>query len=289
MKIVAPRTFEYARPKSVAQVLELLGPGTTVLAGGTDLVTMRADGRIEPSSVVDIKAVSGLSFVEHGADGVRVGATTTMAELAAVQDPELMAVVDGAAIVGSVQTRNRATLGGNVCRSSPAGDTLPGLLVLDAVAVAEGPAGDRRVPLREFFTGPGLNALAKGELLTAVAIPLRGGGGAYSRLTYRAWMDLAVMGVAARIRLDGDICAEAAIAIGGMAPTPLLVDDAARTLVGTSLGDAELAAAADTAAEACSPIDDVRGSREYRLQGLRALLPRVVATARARSERSEPR
>jgi carbon-monoxide dehydrogenase medium subunit len=284
MKIVAPRTFDYARPESLAAALELLGPGTVVLAGGTDLVTMRADGRIEPSTVVDVKAVPDLRFIEHGAEAVRVGATTTMAELAAERGPELMAVVDGAAVVGSVQTRYRATLGGNVCRSSPAGDTLPGLLVLDAVAEAEGPAGSRRVPLREFFTGPGLNALEEGELLTGVAIPLRGGGGAYSRLTYRAWMDLAVMGVAAWIRLEGDACSEASIAIGGMAPTPLLVDDAARTLIGTSLGEAELAAAAASAAEACAPIDDVRGSREYRLQGLRALLPRVVAAARARAE-----
>jgi carbon-monoxide dehydrogenase medium subunit len=250
---------------------------------------MRADGRIEPSAVLDIKAVPGLSFIEHGDGEVRVGATTTMAELARELDPDLMAVVDGAALVGSVQTRNRATLGGNVCRSSPAGDTLPGLLVLDAVATLEGSSGARKVGLREFFTGPGLNALAVDELLTVIEIPLRGGGGAYQRLTYRAWMDLAVMGVAAWVRLEGDTCAAAAIAIGGMAPTPLLAEEAAGSLIGTSLGEAELAAAAELAAQSCTPIDDVRGSREYRLHGLRALLPRVVTAARARSKQSGPR
>jgi len=289
MRIVAPDRFEYVRPASLAAAFDRLGPETTVLAGGTDVVTLRAGGRIEPATVVDIKGVPGLSHIEHGSGSVRVGTTTTMAELARERDPALMAVIDGAGVVGSVQTRNRATLGGNVCRSSPAGDTLPGLLVLDALATLERKGGTRQVPLREFFTGPGLNVLAADELLTAIEIPLPDGGGAYQRLTYRAWMDRAVMGVAAGVRREDGTCAEAAIAIGGMAPTPLLAEEAAASLVGTALDKPDLAAAAEFAARLCEPIDDVRGSREYRLHGLQALLPRVVAAARARSERPDAR
>jgi carbon-monoxide dehydrogenase medium subunit len=289
VRIVAPAVFDYARPASLAEALDWLAahPDAAVLAGGTDVVTMRADGRIEPSALMDVKALPELRFVEHTAETVRIGAASTMGELAEEADRELRALIDGAAVVGSAQTRNRATIGGNICRSSPAGDALPGLLVLDALVVLERSGGSRRVPLREFFTGPGLNVRGGDELLTAIEVPRRGGGGAYSRLTYRAWMDLAVMGVAARIELDGDTCVGAEIAIGGMAPTPILATDAARALIGTGLGEAEIAAAVAAAEAICSPIDDVRGTSEYRLHGLRALLPRVVLHARARCEEPE--
>jgi carbon-monoxide dehydrogenase medium subunit len=197
----------------------------------------------------------------------------------------LAALADGASIVGSPLTRNRATIGGNVCRSSPAGDTLPPLLVLDAKAHLASIRGHREVGLAEFFTGPGLNVMAAGEILLSLELPRRSGGSAYRRLTYRKWMDLAVVGVAAWVVVDSaGRCRDAAVAFGGAAPTPRLVSDAAEALRGTGLDDAALDRAAAAVVAAASPIHDVRGSISHRLRGLETLTRRVIRDARRRAD-----
>lgn len=285
MRSPAP-AFRYARPTSLAEALGILASSdgdTAILAGGTDFVTMRASDGLRPRQVVDLKGVAGLGGIERG-KVIRIGAATPMAVIAGRTDRELFALRDGAALVGSAQIRNRATLGGNVCRSSPAGDTLPGLLVLDARLRVSGGSGDRTVELGEFFTGPGTNDLGATELVSVVELPVQDGGSAYQRLTYRAWMDLAVMGVAARLMIRDGSCVEAAVALGGVAPKPILVPETAERLVGTELGPGDVDGAVEAAVAASAPIDDVRGSRAYRIRGIRALMPRVLRTARDRAE-----
>jgi carbon-monoxide dehydrogenase medium subunit len=279
--LVAPAEFAYLRPASLAEALDELGAreGALALAGGTDLVTMRASGQLAPKALVDIKGVQELVGVRSENGVVRVGAATAFADLLASGVAGGNAVADGAALVGAVQTRHRATIGGNVCRSSPAGDTLPGLLVLGAEAQLASAKGSRRVALEEFFLGPGQNVLQPGELLTALEFDASRGASAYRRLTYRAWMDLAVIGVAVWLELDGGACRAARVALGGLAPVPLLVPESAAALADTELSPGDLDAAVEAAVAAARPISDVRGTSEHRIAGLRALLPRVVADA----------
>ncbi|WP_037065850.1 FAD binding domain-containing protein [Pseudonocardia acaciae] len=280
--------FEYRRPGTVAALIaDMAEPGACALAGGTDLVPLRAAGALAPSVLVDVKHIAELRGVHANNDGIRIGAATTLADLGARVDPALDAVLDGARVVGGAQTRERATLGGNLCRSSPAGDTLCGLLVLDAVAELHSARGTREVAVRDFFTGPGRNVMTPDEILVSVLFPAGRGGSAYRRFTYRRWMDLAVVGVAARLAFSEDTCVDAAVAIGAVAPTPLLVPDAASALVGTACDDAAIARALEPVLATAAPIDDVRGTRAHRLRVLRSLTSDVLRLARARA-RSRP-
>ncbi len=256
------------------------------LAGGTDLVIMRASGVVSPSVLVDLKRLAKLKSVEATQSGFTIGTLATMETLARRDDRGLGALVDGAAVVGAPQTRARATLGGNVCRSSPAGDTLAGLLVLEADAELSTAAGTRRLSLAQFFTGPGTNALEGGELLVRLHLPRLGGGSAYGRLTYRRWMDLAVVGVAARLLLDeqGE-CVDASIALSAAAPTPILVPEVGATLVGSRCELDALETACGDMVRAATPIDDVRGTRRYRERVLRPLGRRVLGLAYLRATR----
>jgi carbon-monoxide dehydrogenase medium subunit len=260
---------EYHRPETLAEALALLGEGAIPLAGGTDVVPLRRSGAIAPDALVDVKRLQELRGIAPGG----LGAAETFDSIAAA-DAVPEAVRDGARVVGAWQTRTRATIGGNVCRSSPAGDTLCGLLVHDAELELVSGAGARRVPIREFFLGPGRNLRRADELLVRIGLGTPAGGSAYERFTYRRWMDLAIVGAAARIAVEDGRCVDAAVAVGGVAPTPLLVADASAALVA---GERE--AALDAIVEAATPIDDVRGTRAHRLRVLRALAGRVIAKA----------
>jgi carbon-monoxide dehydrogenase medium subunit len=287
---VAPAGVAYAAPGTLAAALDLLRePGAVPLAGGTDLVVLRASGAVTASALVDLKRIDALRGVERRGGATRVGAATTMADLAPQLGAEHGALADGAGVVGAPQTRNRATLGGNVCRSSPAGDTLAPLVALDAVAHLRSDRGSRAVPLRELFTGPGRNVLRADELLVAVELPHRGGASAYRRRTYRAWMDLAVVGVAVQVRTDGDgRCVAASVALGGAAPTPTLVPAAGHALVGSAFEPDAQEEAGVAVRAAARPIDDVRGSRRHRLHAAGVLTRRVLAHARAREAELRP-
>lgn len=277
--------FVYHRPGSVEEALQLLSePGAAVLAGGTDVVPLRAGGAIAPASLVDVKGLEELRGVSEDADGgLAIGAATTMRELAADPAAGLAAVRDGAAIVGAEQTRARATIGGNLCRASPAGDTLCGLLVLDAVARLRSLGGEREVPVAEFFAGPGRSVREPDELLVSIHLPSVAPGSAYERFTYRRSMDLAVVGVAARVVIEDGPCRAAAVAIGAVAPTPLLVPEAAAALLDGDCDEAAVEAAVEAVLAAAAPIDDVRGTRTHRLRVLRPLARRVIGEAITRA------
>jgi carbon-monoxide dehydrogenase medium subunit len=252
--------------------------GTLALAGGTDLVTLRADGVLAPETLVDIKWIRELRRIGGEASHV-IGAATTMRDLIACERRGLAAITDGASVVGGAQTRARATIGGNIVRSSPAGDTLCGLLVLDARLQLRSVDGHRAVPIGEFFTGPGLNVRRANELLTAIEVPLHGGGSSYQRFTYRNAMDLAVVGVAASLTATAGVCSSASVAIGAVGPVPLLVPDAAGALVGSACGAQAIEAACAALVEVATPIDDVRGTRRHRLRVLPVLARRVIERA----------
>jgi CO/xanthine dehydrogenase FAD-binding subunit len=288
LRVVAPPPFRYVRPQSLEDaVVAMSSNGALALAGATDLVMMRADGVLAPHSLVDVKSIPELRGVGSEASHM-IGAATTMRDLLEAGQPDLAAVVDGASVVGGAQTRARATLGGNIVRSSPAGDTLCGLLVLDAVLHLRSVDGNRTLPIDAFFTGPGRNVRRASELLTAIEVPRHAGGSSYRRFTYRNAMDLAIVGVAARVTAMDGACSSAAVAIGAVGPVPLLVADAAAALVGTTCGPPAIDAACASLVEAATPIDDVRGTRRHRLRVLPTLARRVIEQAWDRAVARDP-
>jgi carbon-monoxide dehydrogenase medium subunit len=252
----------------------------SVLAGGTDLVLMRRAGLVAPSTLIDIKQIPELGELTADERGLSIGAAVTIERVAALDAIRYGALVDGARVLGAVQTRARATLGGNVCRASPAGDTLAGLLVLNAEIELASHDGSRTVPLARFFTGPGATLRRPTELAARLIVPTAHGTSAYERQTYRRWLDLAVAGVAVRVVLDRDRrCIDAAVAVAALAPTPVEVPDAAAELMESRLDANTIARTSAAILDVVDPISDVRGTREYRLRVIPALLRRAIDRA----------
>ena len=279
--------FEYHRPASLTQALELLGElgeSARPLAGGTDLLVNLKLKKLAPSALVDL---SGLSELRGGwrDDGkLTLGALNTASGLAAggPEIPRLLAL--GASVLGSPQVRHRATLGGNLVTARPAADICLPLLALGAVAVLAGPQGEREVPLDGYFLGPGQTVKQPGEVLTQVRLdaPRPGTGGGYQKLGLRQAMEIALVNVAAHLELaeDGSV-ARARVALGAVAPTPMLSPGAAAALEGAEAGPESLAAAAQAAAADAKPIDDHRGSADYRRDMVRNLTLRALEQALA--------
>lgn len=284
--------FSYARPTSLAEAVALLarhGPDARVLAGGTDLVIRLRDGTARAKVVVDVKRVPELAPGITARDGtLRITAGTTMTDLLA--DPRISegfaALADAAAVVGSVQIRNRATLVGNVCNASPAADTAPALLVYGAVIVTAGPAGERRIPLDGFFVRSGVTTLAPGELVVAIELPMPSGptGSAHERRTRRRGHDLASVTVAAL--LDGSPVTR--LAYGSVGPRPVLVLDESGVLADPASSDEDRAAALEAMlADARPSPTSLRASPAYRLAMLRVHALRAVRRAAERLAAAE--
>jgi carbon-monoxide dehydrogenase medium subunit len=280
-------------PGSVDECLQILakrGPGTKVVAGGTDLLPQLKNGVLKPGWVVDLSAVAELRTISDAADGgLRIGASVTARELE--QDARVRsrfpALAESAAMVGSIQVRNLATLGGNLCNAAPSADMAPPLLALDADAVIAGPSGQRRVSMASFFLGVRRTVLAPGELLLEIVVPAQGAqsGGNYLRHTPRRELDIAVVGVASQVTLTGGKCTTARIALAAVAPVPLRATDAEQALVGQPLTPQQIERAADLASGAARPIDDHRGSIEFRNHLVRVLTRRTLTTALQRASR----
>ena len=268
------RRFEYFAPQSLEEALSLLkehGDGVKLLAGGTDLLVHMKEGGLHPPAVVSLHALPELRRIEFNeTDGLTVGASATLAEVAAaaaVQE-RYTALADGAGIVGSVQTRNMATLGGNIANAAPSADAAPPLVVFDAVTQIAGPGGSREAPVAELFTGPGSTTLASEELITSfhLATPPARTGSVYQRHTPRKIMDIAVVGVSVRLSLaaNDDTIAEARICLGAVAPTVVRAQEAEEALTGQRPSGELFAKAAELAQAGARPISDVRGSAEFR-------------------------
>ena len=280
------RPFAYERPDRLADALALLAGRdgeARPLAGGTDLIIRIRDGSIRPATVVDVKGIAEFSRDIRPDDGwLRIGARTTMIDL--LRDDRIRrdyaALAEAAAYVGSAQIRNRATLAGNICNASPAADTVPALLVYNAVANVVGPTGSRGVPLAEFFTGPGRTVLTRGELLESVDLPFPAQpvGAAFGRITRRRGVDLATINLCGLIGADG----VARFAYGAVAPTPFVAVDSSGALVPTGPDTPARAAALRALFSRSRPITDVRGSQDYRSAMLEVMTERTWRTAAGR-------
>jgi CO/xanthine dehydrogenase FAD-binding subunit len=278
------RSFDYQRPGTVADavaLLELHGPDAQILAGGTDLVIGLRDRTIQPSAVIDLKRIPELRpAIREEAGRLSISAGTTMTQISAhpVIRRQFMALVEAADVVGSVQIRNRATLAGNICNASPAADTAPPLLVFGAHVLAQGPAGERRIPMAEFFVRSRETTLRRGELVMAIELPVPAEpmGAAYLRLTRRRGTDLASITLCCGVERSGTT----RLAYGSVGPKPRLFTDASGVLADPAAAeDAKLAILVGML-EAASPSPrSVRASPEYRLAMLRVLALRGLRAA----------
>ena len=279
------RRFEYLEPRTLRQAVRMLqqhGERARVVAGSTDFLVRWRAGFWHPDFVVNIQHLPRLDRVAFSRrNGLRLGALATIQTLE--QHPSIRqhypALAAAAASFAGVQVRNLATVGGNICNASPSGDTLPALLVYDARCTLTGPGGNREVSLDELFTGPGRTVLAHDEILTEVTLPppIPGMGALYIKHSPRGAMDIATVGVASAVALDGaGVCSEARIALGAVAPTPLRARAAEDLLKGKRLDAVALQSAAEAAMSEATPIDDVRGTGAYRRQMVGVLTRRTL-------------
>lgn len=261
---------------------------TRFLAGGTDvLVQLRAD-IVTPDVLIDVKKIDGVSEIAREGDGWRIGVAVTGAEMTEhdTLSKEWPGVVEAMDLVGSTQIQGRATLTGNLCNGSPAADSVPAMVAAGATVSVTGPNGARKVAVEDIPTAPGKTSLETGEMIMAVHLPARGsnGGDAYLRFIPRTEMDIAVVGCGVSLRLDGKKIVEARVSLGAVAPTVLLVEEAANAIIGTELDDAALDALAAAASAACNPITDKRGTIEFRTQVAGVLARRAAKIAYDRAE-----
>lgn len=290
------QAFEYAIPQTIDEAVSLLaskGDQARVLAGGTDLIVQLREGRRRLDVVVDVKKIAETNELSYDpTTGLRLGAAVPCHRIygnAAIAQayPGLM---DAFTLVGGIQIQGRASVGGNLCNSSPAADTIPTLIVHHATCVIAGPNGRREVPVEQFCTAPGRNVLERGEFLVALRIPAppRNFGAHYQRFIPRNEMDIAVVGVGSAVVLGNDrnTVTAARIALGAVAPTPLLAEAAAAALVGKPISEATINAAAEAARAIARPISDMRGTVEQRRHLVGVLTRRTLqgAIARARGE-----
>ena len=283
--------LRYEAPQSLKDATALLASETgevRILAGGTDIIVQIHSDLIEPDLLIDIKNIPELTEVKKDGNGYRFGAAVSGKELMLNEEfnKQWPGVMDGVRLIGSLQIRGRASVGGNLCNASPAADSVPPLITADALATIVGPTGSRDVPVVGIITGPGETCLEKGEMVVSFLLPERPphSGDAYLRFTPRTEMDIAVVGAAVNLTLDdGGTCIAARVAVGAVAPTPLLVPDAADALIGSKVDGAALENLSAAASAACSPINDKRGTIEYRTQvaGVLARRAAIIAIDRA--------
>ena len=283
------RRFDLAVPGSVDDCLKVLAnpAGAKLVAGGTDLLPQMKNGLLKPPRVVDLSGVAELRVLAADGGGLRIGAAVTARalELDERVRARYASIAESGALVGSVQVRNLATVGGNLCNAAPSADMAPPLIALEAVAVIAGPKGRRRVPLAEFFTGVRRTVLGADELLVELVVPDPGAhsGGNYLRHTPRRELDIAVVGVASQVTLAAGKCVKARIALASVAPTPVRATAAERALEGQALTPEVIERAAGLAVEAAQPIADQRGSVEFRRHLVQVLTRRTLTTALARA------
>ncbi len=285
--------IEYARPESLDEAVALLaaaGGTGRVLAGGTDLLAQMRVGRIAQARVVDVKRVPELLGIDESEQGFRIGAAVSGAALG--EHPTLRAtwpgVVEAASLIGSTQIQGRASLGGNLCNASPAADSVPALIAAEATCTVVGSSGRRVVPVGDIVVGPGRTSLADDEIVIDFRLPPRGprSADAYLRMIPRSEMDIAIVGAGVNLTLDAaGVCTACRVAVGAVAPTPRLVAEAGAALVGRRIEGEALDALAEAARAAAEPIDDMRGTIEYRKHVTGVLARRAALAAAERAGR----
>jgi aerobic carbon-monoxide dehydrogenase medium subunit len=283
--------MRYEAPNSIDKAVELLAAEkglAFVLAGGTDLLVRMKSGFVEPDLVVDVKRIEALRKITAEAGGFRIGAAVPATELGEHKALKKLwpGVVEAANLIGSTQIQGRATMTGNMCNASPAADSVPALVAAGATATIVGPKGRRELPVEDVATAPGKTALAKGEIVESLFLPARPkhSGDAYLRFIPRTEMDIAVVGAGVSLTMGEDgICKAARVSLGAVAARVLLVKEAADVLIGSKVDKAALDKLAAAASAVCRPIDDKRGTKDFRIEvaGVLARRAAVIALKRA--------
>jgi carbon-monoxide dehydrogenase medium subunit len=271
----------YHRPTTLDEAwrLKAQGPQTAFVAGGTDVLVRIREGSQRPSALVSLRNIPELCGIQFDG-GLRIGALTPIADV--FDHPSVgenyPVLVQAARTLGSVQIRNLATIGGNLCNASPCADMAPPLLVLGARMRIGSPNGERELPLEDFFVAPGETRLAANEIVTSIVVdaPAEHSGAHFLKMT-RVAMDIALVNAAVMLRLDGEHCAQARVAVGSAAPTPIRMPETEKVLVGSVIDDAVLAQAARTASQEVTPITDKRTTEAYRRKVAGVLVKRAAA------------
>ena len=283
--------MQFVQPQSARDAARALADGGAtahVLAGGTDLLVKMKSGMIEPGTVVDIKHVPGIRDITPEDGGFRIGAAVPGQELGEHAGVKALwpGVVEACELIGSTQIQGRCTMVGNLCNGGPAADSVPAMIAAGAVARVEGPEGSRDMAVEDIPAGPGQINLEPGEFISSVHLPARpaGASDAYLRFIPRTEMDIAVASAGVSLQMGADgTCAAARVAIGAVGPRVVLVPDAGAALVGTTLDDAAIGAMMTAVRAAASPIDDKRGTVEYRIEVVGVLAKRAALIARQRA------
>ena len=282
----------YVAPSTVEEAVRALAGASglaKVLSGGTDLLVQLRSGRVSPDLIIDTKKIPGISGIRERDGGFVIGAATSGAEIGECEALQRAwpGVVEAANLIGSTQIQGRASLAGNLCNASPAADSVPALIAASATCVVAGASGRREVPVENIVTGPGRTSLGRDEFVVEFHLPRRPprSGDAYLRFIPRTEMDIAVVGAAVSVTLDpAGVCTDARVVLGAVAPTALLLPDAAAALIGRALDATALAGLDQAARRACKPINDKRGTIEYRTKvaGVMARRAATIAYERAR-------
>jgi aerobic carbon-monoxide dehydrogenase medium subunit len=285
MRYEAPTTI-----KSAVSLLSAERGQAYLLAGGTDLLVRLRSGFIEPDLIVDVKRIEAMHKITAEKGGFRIGAAVCAAQLGEHSGVKKLwpGVVEAVELIGSKQVQGRATMVGNMCNASPAADSVPAMIAAGATVAIAGPKGKRTVPVEEVATAPGKTTLRKGEIVESVYLPARPpkSGDAYLRFIPRTEMDIAVVGAGVSLTLDGSgTCTHARVALGAVAARVLLVKEAAKALIGSKVDDKALDKLAAAASAACRPIDDKRGTKEYRIRVAGVLARRAAKIALKRARR----
>lgn len=280
--------FEYFEPLTIKEALSLLsryGDKAKVIAGGTDLIPMMREGTVKPEYVISL-GLTSLDYVRFDVEtGLRIGALTTIRTLEQSQQlqPRYAVISQAANQLGSIAIRNMATVGGNLCNASPSADMAPVLMTLSATTKLVSPAGERIVPLDDFFTGPGTTVLKPDELMVEIQVPPPplNTAGVYLKYSQKGGEDLATVGVATMLSMDSrnGTCTGARLALGAVAPTPMRARNAEEVLKGKRLNEELIKEAAQMASDESSPIDDIRSSAEYRKEMVRVLTRDAIRQA----------
>ena len=278
------KSFEHIQPKSLKEAINILsakGKKACVIAGGTDLINAIREGEISPELIVDLKDIKELDFIEHKSKtGLRIGA------LAKIRDIETSKIVkkkfpvlsDAAHTLGSVQVRNIATAGGNLCNAAPSADMVPALIALSSKVKIQSSKGKKVIPVEDFFIGPGKTVLKKGEILTEIIIPdiPKNSKVVYIKHGLRKAMDIAIAGVCVfTVRGNGKL-KDAKIVLGAVAPTPIRAKKAEKMLISRELDEDLITKTAEEASKECKPINDIRGSEWYRREIVKVLVARGI-------------
>jgi carbon-monoxide dehydrogenase medium subunit len=289
------REYEYHAPESFERLFELASAGgaeACFLAGGTDLTPRISAERNQiprdrkpPLRILYLGAL-GLDRVTDEGGRVTIGALCTLSSLLenAVVKAKLPALHEALGEMAGVSVRNTATLGGNIMNASPAADSVPALLVLDAKCTLRSASGERSVALSEFFTGPGKTVAKPGEVLVSVSAEAGRGGSSFKKLGRRKAETLSVVNAAAYVELQDGVCRSARVAVGSAAPTVVRCTEAERALVGKKIGDDAIREASAFVAKAISPIDDIRSSAWYRARVAPTMAARAISAAAERKE-----